>query len=410
MPSPEVALPLKGIRVADFTWVAAGPRATRVLGNFGAEVIKVESANRLDMQRGRPPFAAGKTGVNVSGMFNNVNCDKLGVTLDLKTLRGKELAKKLVSVSDMVVDNFTPGVMERWGLGYADLVQVKPDIIVASMPVMGRTGPRCDYGGFGMGIEGVSGLRYLSGRRGQMPIGTGIAYPDAGPNPRHVVFALLAALYYRKLTGKGQYIELAQYESTVCFTGPAVLEYTANGRVQGPADGRLDNAAPHGAYRCAGDDRWCVIAVMNDDQWAAFGRVVGDLAWTRDGRFATSLRRKENEDELDRLVEEWTRTKDPRLIMREMQAAGVPAGVVQSGKDLLEEDEQLRYNGHYVCVSHPEAGKHRADGVRIKLSKTPGRVARPAPLLGEHNEYVFKGILGLSDAEYDDLLVRGVLY
>jgi crotonobetainyl-CoA:carnitine CoA-transferase CaiB-like acyl-CoA transferase len=296
------------------------------------------------------------------------------------------------------------------GLGYDALKEVKPDIIMISMPVMGNTGPRSQYGGYGMGIEAVSGLKYISGFPDKMPLGTGIAYPDSGPNPRHALVAMLAALHYRERTGMGQFIELAQYESSICFTGTAVLEYTANGTIQGSWGGRLPEAAPHGAYRCSGDDRWCVIAVFTDEEWRAFARVMGNPPWTGESRFATLLGRKQHEDELDRLVEEWTKQKDAREVMEALQNAGVAAGVIQSGKDLLEDDLQMKAREHFVRMEHPEAGGQMVDSVRIKLSSTPGSVRRPAPLLGEHSEYVLKNLLAISDDEYDSLLIEGVIF
>jgi crotonobetainyl-CoA:carnitine CoA-transferase CaiB-like acyl-CoA transferase len=410
MPESKNKMPLEGIRVADFSWVSAGPRGTRVLADFGAEVIKIESAGRLDLNRGRPPFAPGKRGVNASGVFNNINCNKLSVTLNLRDPRGCELAKKIVAISDVVVDNFNPMVMQRLGLGYEDLVKVKPDIIVMTMPVMGQTGPRSQYGGYGMGIEAISGLKYISGFPDEMPLGTGIAYPDSGPNPRHAVVAVLAALHYRNKTGKGQFIEMAQYESTICFTGTSILQYTANGSIQGSWGGRLPNAAPHGAYRCRGDDQWCVIAVFTDAEWGSLTRAIGNPPWTGESRFATLLGRKQHEDELDQLLQSWTIKRDAREVMELLQSAGVAAGVIQSGKDLLEDDRQLRARGHYVPIEHPEAGRQRVDGVRIKLSAAPGTVRHPAPLLGQHNEYVFKELLGISEEEYVNLLVEQVIY
>lgn len=409
MTSANKKLPLEGIRVADFSWVSAGPRGTRLLGNFGAEVIKIESAGRIDLNRGRPPFTPGKRGINASALFNNINCDKLSVTINMRTPKGRELAKKIVAISDIVIDNFNPGVMRKMGLGYDDLVKVKPDIIVISMPVMGETGPRSNYGGYGMGIEAISGLKYISGYPGKMPLGTGIAYPDSGPNPRHAMAVVLAALHYRNKTGKGQFIELAQYESTVCYTGTALLEYTANNHIQEHWGGRLPNAAPHGAYRCKGDDRWCVIAVFTEEEWNSFKKAIGNPAWANDKKFATLASRKKNEDELERMVNTWTETKDAREVMTLLQNAGVAAGVIQTGQDLLEFDEQLKLR-HYVKIEHPEAGVQTVDGVRIKLSETPGRIQRPAPIMGEHNEYVFKKLLGMSDDEYDMNLVEQVLY
>lgn len=399
---------MAGVRVVDFCWVTAGPMATRNLADFGAEVIKLESRTRVDLVRGYPPLSEGKTGLNVSGPFNNYNRNKLGITLNIGHPRGRDIVKRLVSISDVVSDNFTPGTMSKWGFDYERLREIKPDIIVLSMPVMGNNGPRRSFGGYGMGIAAAAGITYITGSPRRMPVGIGTAYPDAGPNPRHAAIAVLAALHYRNRTGKGQHIELAQYESTICFTGTAVLDYTVNQRVQSRMGNRLPYAAPHGAYRCKGDERWCVIAVFNEEEWRSFCQVIGNPPWTTEEKFATLLRRKENEDELDHLVEEWTRQRTAEEVMMSMQRAGVAAGVVQNGQDLLEKDEQLRFRGHYVYMEHPEAGRIAHDNVPCKLSATPGVLRRPAPILGQDNEYVYGDLLGMTEDEMNQCYVDGV--
>ncbi len=404
------AAPLAGIRVLDFTWVAAGPRATLVLAQLGAQVIKVESYRRLDLSRGRPPFAEGKSGLNASANWAYGNASKLGITLDMTQEKGRALAMRLVAVSDVVVDNMTAGVMARWGMDYEHLVAVKPDIITLSMPVMGSTGPRRNYGGYGMGIEGISGLKSISGPPDSPPVGTGIAYPDAGPNPRHAAAAVLAALHYRNRTGKGQHIEVAQYESTTAFTGTAILEYTANGRVATRQGNRVPWAAPHGAYRCSGEDRWCVISVENDAQWEAFCGVMGNPDWAKEPRFATLLGRKHDEDELDTLVEAWTRQQTAQAVMDCLQRAGVPAGIVQNGQDLLEHDRHLRERRAFVAVEHPEAGTLEHPVLGFRLSAMADAGLRPAPLLGEHNYLVLGELLGMAEEEVDELIVEQVIY
>ncbi|MBI2908397.1 MAG: CoA transferase [Chloroflexi bacterium] len=402
-------LPLENIRVTDFSWVAAGPAATRILAFLGAEVITIESARRIDLVRGRPPLAEGKTGINVSGSFINYNPNKLAVTLNMRHPKGLELAKKLISISDITAENFTAGVLDKWGLGYEEQAKVKPDIIMLSMPVMGKTGPRRDFGGYGMGIQAAAGINFLMGRPDRMPVGTGIAYPDVGPNPRQAGTAVLAALHYRNRTGKGQAIELAQLESTVNYTGPSVLQFTANKTLQTRQGNRATYAAPHGGYRCQGNDRWCVIAVFTDTEWKAFCNVLGSPDWTRDPRFATLLGRKQNEDELDGLVEEWTQQRTAEEVMNSMQQAGVAAGIVQNGQDLLERDEHLKVRESYVVLDHPEAGKLTADAGYFKLSKTPGRIYKPAPVLGQDNDYVYRELLCLSEGEIDMYIVEGIL-
>lgn len=402
-------LPFEGIRVLDFTWVTAGPKVTAVLGNMGAQVIKVESLRRLDLSRGRPPFPEGKSGINVSISWVLRNVGKLSITLNMSKPKAVDIAKKLISISDIVIDNMTGEVMERWGLGYENLVKIKPDIIMVRMPVMGSIGPYRDYGAYGMGVEAISGIKMISGYPDQMPVGTGEAYPDVGPNPRHALVALLAALHCRNRTGKGQYIEVTQYESTASWTGTAILEYTANRRLPPRLGPRLPHACPHGVYRCKGDDRWCVISVFTETEWKAFCRVIGNPSWVKEDRFGSLLGRKRNEDELDKLVEEWTSCWKPEEVMVMLQREGIAAGLVQNAKDLLE-DPHLKARDYFVEVDNPEAGPVTYFGRPARLSKVQERTPSHAPLLGEHNEYVFRELLGMSEQEIDKLIVEEVIY
>ena len=401
-------LPLKGIRIADFTWVAAGPATTRIFAILGAEVIKIESNRRIDLSRGRPPFAPGKTGINAGMSFNNVSAQKLSITLNMGHPKGRELAKRLISISDIVADNFTSGVMDRWGLGYEELVKIKPDIITFSMPVMGKGGPYDEFGGYGMGIEATAGLKQIWGDPDLPPVGSGIAYPDAGPNPRHAAVAVMAALHYRNKTGKGQHIEIAQLESTACYTGTAILDYSVNGRIQGRRGTRLPGVAPNGCYRCNGDDRWCVISVYTDEEWTAFCNVLDNPEWSKEAKFDTIEGRKANEDELNELVEKWTVERTPEEIMLLMQKAGVCSGVVANGQDLVDGDPQLRARNHYLVLDHAEAEKVTCDNLSFRLSASPGELTHAAPLLGEHNDYVYRDLLGISEEEMNECYVEGV--
>jgi len=403
----ERRLPLEGVRITDFCWWGVGAYCTRVLANLGAEVVRIESHARIDPTRGSPPIGRGKTGLNVSGYFNNFNPTKLGITLNADLPKGREVALRLVKVSDIVTDSFTPHVMEKWGLTYENLVKVKPDIIVASLPVMGKTGPFRGWGAYGHQLEAVAGLAHLTGFPSRPPLGSGEAWPDFTCNPYHAASAILAALHYRNRTGRGQYIEIAQLESTVCVTETAILDYAANGRVQGRQGNCLLSAAPHGAYCCRGEDRWCAIAVFTDEEWNAFCQVLGNPAWANDPRFATLLGRKENEEELDRLINEWTEARTAEEVMLLLQRAGVAAGVVQNGEDLLVRDPQLRARGFFWVFDHPEAGKISYDGLPFKLSATPGRLRR-SHLLGEYNDFVYKEILGMSEEEVNQCFVEGV--
>ena len=422
--------PLEGIRVTDFSWYGAAPYATRLFATYGAEVIRIESGTKLDGMRWQSPRKPDvPPSYNISGMYNNFNPGKLGITLNMSQPKALEIAKKLISVSDIVLDNFYPGAMERWGLSYEELVKIKPDIIVATMPVMGITGPYTMWRGFGTSIRTMAGMDYVSGNPDRPPIGTGMAaWPNYTCNPYHAATAILSALHYRNKTGKGQFIEIAQFESTVCWMETAILDYTVNKRIQTAMGNRLPYAAPHGVYRCRGEDRevdycampdsaperkkkderWCAIAVFSDEEWKAFCNVIGNPPWTRQGKFATFLGRKENEDELDQRVEQWAIERSPEEVMMLMQQAGVAAGVVQDGEDLLTRDPQLREREFYVYLDHPEAGRIAHDGLTFALSATSGEIRR-APLLGEHNDYVYREILGFSEEEVNQLITDGVL-
>lgn len=403
-------LPLAGIRVADFTWFGAGPIYTQILANHGAQVIRVESQSHLDGLRLAHPMPEDKHSWNVSGYYNNFNASKLSFTLNMKHPKALDVALRLVAVSDIVAENYTAGTLEKWGLTYEAMLAVKPDIIFVREPMQGAGGPHGDFGGFGFVITPLAGISYLTGFPHREPVGLGTNYTDYVINPGHAAIATLAALRYRNRTGKGQLIEVAQVESSVCAVSTAILDYTANGRVGTRQGNRLGHAAPHGAYRCAGDDRWCAIAVFTDDEWHALCRAMGDPEWAREERFATLQGRKENEDELDQLIESWTAVRSAEEVMETLQAAGVPAGVVQNARDVLENDPHLKARGYYVYLDHPEAGRTAYDGPGFRLSKTPGGPQSPAPLLGEHTAFVCREVLGMDDEEVAQLVMESVLF
>lgn len=396
---------LEGIRIVDFSWAFAGPYIGSYLGDYGAEVIKVESHSSLDLTRVTAPYKDGIAGVNRSGCFLITNNSKYGITLNLKHPRASEIIKRLIAWADIVVENFGAGVMERLGLGYGELKKIKPEIIMLSATIQGQTGPRSKFVGYGWNTVALTGICNLTGWPDRSPLGTPQAYPDS-ILPWFGVVAILAALDYRRRTGRGQYIDISQYETTCHFLAPLLLDYIANNRVAIRAGNRCPYAAPHGVYRCRGDDRWCAISVFTEMEWEAFCRVLGSPAWTRDKKFAFLHGRKENEEELDRLVEQWTINFTPEEVMALMQQAGVPAGVVKTNKELFE-DPQLTHRGYFQRVEHPEIGQCYQQAWPIRLSRSPLKV-RPAPCLGEHNEYVFTKILGLSDKEFVDYLDTGV--
>jgi len=427
-----MTLPLDGVRVADFSWYGAGPIATQTLAWYGAEVIRVESEARVDGLRTTQPSPPGKTGYNVSGYYNNFNSNKLSFTLNMRRPEAREIALRLIATSDVVVENYQAGVFERWGLTYEAMTAVRTDVIFVRMPVAGTTGPHRDFSAFGAVMTPITGLNHLSGYPDRPPIGVGTNYPDYVINPGHLTVAVLAALRHRRRTGRGQYVEVAQIESTIPVVGPAIVDYTANGRVQTRQGNRQENAAPHGVFPCkprvatpplpgalapvgapaspGEEDRWVAISVFSDAQWESLKPVMGMPAWAEEARFATLAARKANEDDLERLVGDWTKDQEAEDLAGRLQAAGVPAGVVQTSEDVLDHDAHLRERGYYVYLDHPETGRSAYDGSPFRMSKTPGGPTRPAPLLGEHTQYVASEVLGLSDEEIADLVANQVLF
>lgn len=388
---------LEGIRVVDFTWHLTGPLTTKHLSDLGAEVIIVESRKRPGWERGAP---------RTSSTDQFCTC-KLSVTLNTRDSRGLELVKRLIAKSDIVVENFAGGAMERMGLGYEVLKEIKPDIIMLSSSMQGQTGPHYNHPGSGHKLTALAGFSNILGWPDREP-GYIAAYTDFIA-PRYNIIAIMAALEYRRRTGKGQYLDVSQYEAGIQFMAPLVLDYVVNKRVVGRMGNQCPYAAPHNAYRCQGEDRWCAIAVFTDEEWESFCKVIGNPALIDDPRFATLLARKENEEELDRLVNEWTINHSAEEVMDMMQAGGVAAGVVETGEDLLDKDPQYKHRQTFREVEYPGIGKYRTHvGAHFLLSKYAYDIKR-APLLGEHNEYVLKELLGIPDDEFDKLVKEGVI-
>jgi len=410
-------LALDGLKVADFSWFGAGPICAEHLATYGATVVRIESETHIDSLRTVAPFAKGKTGYNVSGYFNNFNAGKLGITLNLNTEQGRDLALKLIAWADVFITNITPRVIERWGLTYDKIVQVNPRIIAAYQPMQGYDGPHKDFLGFGAVLTPITGYNYLSGFPNRPPFGLGTNYPDYVINPGHTLIAILAALHHRKRTGKGQRIECAQLPSSVAPLGPAIFDYTVNGRVQTRSGNGLPYACPHNAFKCQPlsssgtihDERWIAIACFTEDEWRALLHAMGNPPWAASPKFATLQDRKANEPELEANINAWTASQDAYELMRSLQNAGVPAAVVQSARELLDYDEHIKARGYYVYLDHPETGRAAYDGPPFVLSRTPGKLRSPAPLLGQHTEYVCKQILGLSDDEITELVIAGAL-
>jgi benzylsuccinate CoA-transferase BbsF subunit len=396
---------LKGINVLDFTWAGAGPYATRFLGDFGARVIKVESRKRPDNSRVTPPYKDGIPHPDRSILFLHTNTSKLGITLNLQNPKGVEIAKRLVALVDIVVENFAPGVMERLGLSYEKLRKIKPDIIMASSSIYGQTGPKKRFAGFGNTGYAVSGHWPLVGWPDRNPVWPGIAYADA-QQPIFTTIAILAAMDYRRRTGKGQLIDITQAETMVQLISPAMLDYFANGHVQTRTGNRSSYASPHGVFPCKGDDRWCAIAVFNELEWEALCGAMGHPESAQDARFTNLEARKEHEDELESMLNQWTSQWERDDLADLLSTAGVPSGPVQDGSDIVDQDPQLRERNCFVRLTHPVLGECNHPMPAVKFSRSRPQVTT-SPCLGEHNEYVYKKFIGISDEEYSGLLSEG---
>jgi benzylsuccinate CoA-transferase BbsF subunit len=400
-------LPLEGIRVCDFTWVWAGPFCTWQLANLGAEVIKIESSKRSDTLRRLPSFADNQPGLNRAGYFNQYNQGKLSLALDLAAPEGREVALRLVRESDIVAENFAPGVLSRLGLDYERLRAVKPDIIMISLSGYGATGPLRPYISYGPAQVPMSGLSSLTGHPDGPPMQVGLSYGD--PNGGiHGTVAILAALWHRLRTGEGQYIDESQWEASIVLLAEGLMDQVMNGR-QPPRMGNRDAVmAPHGTFRCAGEDDWVSIACGSDDAWRALCRVMGQAALADDPRYRTAADRKANEEALEALVAAWTRTRDRWAVTRALQAAGVAAFPSMSAPDLAN-DPHLNERGIFVELEHPEVGVRRHIGIPYHMSETPVAVRRPAPCLGQHTDQVLREVLHMSDEEIASLRAKGVL-
>jgi len=408
------AVALGGLRVIDLGQVFAGPYAARLLADMGAEVIRVES--RLRSGRGGagsqpgaiyPGGEAGEHPYNRSAYYNELNRNKYAVSLDLSHERGREIFRGMVRVSDAVVENFTPRVMANFGLDYRRLVEVNPGIIMVSISGYGHSGPYRDYVAFGPGVEAMSGLSCLTSYPGGRPLPLGIAYADPTA-ALHAAFALLVALRYRRRSGRGQHIDLSMHEALISLLGEQVVGYAISGRAPKPLGNRHPGLAPQGCYRSKGRDRWVAIVISSEEEWASFCRAIGSPPWCGEERFATVAGRLENHDELDRLIEGWTRRRDPRQAMEILQRSGVSAGAVLDTGELVG-DPHLEERGYFERVTHPEAGTHLHPGMPWKLSRTPGGIRGPAPCFAEHNDYVFGQLLGLSPDEVSSLAEEGVI-
>ena len=398
--------PLKGIRVADFGQIVAMPFTSQVLAWLGAEGILVETQQRLTT-RVWPPFAEGVPGVNRSGGFNSINNDKLGCTLNLRDPDGLELARRLISISDIVAENYSTGTMERMGLGYDAVRRIRPDIIYLSLAAFGRTGPMKDLAGFHSVINLFSGLAAVTGHPGAHPRILGGIFPDAFSGC-YCILAVLEALYHRSKTGEGQYIDIAMTEALATLIPEAVMDYTLNGREEERVGNRDKVKVPHDVYRCKGEQKWVAISVDGDAQWAALGTAVGHPELVQMPVLLQPPTGGENQVVLDRIIELWTLDREPWEATEALQAAGVAAAPVMDSAEVLR-DPHLTERGFVAWVDHPETGRRPIGTVSWSINGQRRTEYRPAPRLGEHNHYVFCQLLDVPEEELERLTDAGVI-
>ena len=399
---------LAGVKILDMATAGTGPLGLRWMGDYGATVIKVETHLRLDMVRMGGPFYKLVTHPDHSGWEMVFNSSKYSITLNLNKPQARDLVRQLVSEwqPHIMAESFRPGVMKRWGLEYESIEKIKPDIIYYSTCLEGQYGPHSQRLGFGTVTNSISGASHLAGWPDRPPAGMPLAYADF-PSAGTGLVAVLSALIRQRRTGKGVHIDQSQYESNLYVLGCPLMDYFVNGRIMTRNGNRLPYAAPHGAYPCMGDDRWVAIAVFTGEEWESFCHVIGSPEWTGDPRFSTLQARKSNEDELDRLVGEWTGNHTAEEVEAMMQAEGVAAHVVENNMDIYE-DPQMKHYGHFREITHPAVGTVRSEIPPFRFSKSTDSHFR-APLLGEHNHYVFSQFLGMSDDEISDLYAGGVI-
>ena len=409
--------PLKNFRVLDLSRIWAGPYCTKLMADMGAEIIKMESLSVYDSHRGPinpargiaayPDCEPGDEPWNRNGWFNCLHMSKYGISLELTTATGRKVFEQLVAISDVVIENFRQGSLERLGYSYETLRRIRPDLIYVSMPAFGNSGPWQKYLAYGIGQEQLSGMAHMTGYRDEGPMKSGINHGDPITGS-HAAGVLLAALRYRKRTGKGMFVDVSQQESAVSLIGADVLAYQMTGKEPDRRGNRSPYFAPHNSYQCAGDDRWVAIAATNDEEWRQLAKQVGGLELAGDSRFFTLAGRMEHEDHLDELISGWTTDKMAYDICHLLQKEGVPASPVMGGPDLLA-DPHYEARGTFVRVNHEQVGEMTYPGIPWKMSATPGEVRWASPTLGQHNRQIYGDLLGIPAEGIDDLETQGII-
>ena len=399
----------EGVKILDFSWVGVGPITIKNLADHGAFVIHVESHTKPETLRLAPPFVNGVPDIDKAAFMANYNSSKYGISLDLNKDKGRDIARRFLLEwkPDIMAESYTPRVMEKWELDYDHVKEIRPDIIYFSSCQQGHFGPHRNFPGYGMMAAALGGYAHITGWPDRLPAIPYGAYTDF-ISPMYGGAALIAALDHRRKTGEGQYLDMSQLECGLQLLAPILMDYALTGREFCRMGNRHPNAAPHGIYPCLGEEKWCCIAAFTDDEWQAFCRVIGEPEWSQAEKFQTLSGRKDNEDELDQLTGEWTKKYTPEDVMNRMQSEGVAAGMVHPPSGLYN-DPQLKHREFFVELNHSGIGPHHYDGLTFHLNKTPGKLRLPAPCLGEHNEKIYKEILGLSDDEVGDLMLEGVI-
>jgi len=391
---------LKDVNVLDFSWALVGSITTKQLGDFGATVVKVETSGRIDLLRtDRQVSVSRPDNPDDKPWYNDLNTSKYGILLDLKNPKSSDILEKLITWADVVMENFSPGTMARLGLDYPSIKKINPAIVMASGSVYGQTGPMAkEWGVDGTG-NALSSRLYMTGWPDRCPVvPSGMPYGDV-VLPFILASAIIAALDYRRRTGKGQYIDASMFEVLVQQMAPAFMDFQITGNIPERNGNRIAQAAPHGVFPCKGEDRWCAISIFTEEEWMSFCRVVGSQpAWTTDARFGSFEGRKENEAELELLIGEWTQHYDAHALMETLQSAGVPAGAVQDSGDIFN-DPQLENRQFLADLTHPVLGTFGHTAPAFKLSNVDPKL-RTSPCLGEHTEFVCTQLLGMSDEEF----------
>jgi benzylsuccinate CoA-transferase BbsF subunit len=396
-----------GLKILSYSWAVVGPLTMKFFADHGAMVIRMETSLRPCTMRSSAPYKDNKPGLNRGGYFTYYNANILSFALNMNHPKAGGIARKLVQWCDVFMENYTPGVIEKWGLDYENLKKLKPDIIMLRQSGYGSTGLYKNLPAFGMVLGPIAGMPNFIGWPGKEPLPVGVsAYTDC-ISPRFASAALIAALDYRNKTGKGQLLDISQFETAISFILPGVLEYVATGKEPERIGNSSPYAVPHGVYPCKGDDRWCTIAVSTQVEWRALCRQMGMQGLADDTRFNTFSGRKNNEEELNKIIGDWTINYTPGDIMARLQAAAVPAGVVENVADSYN-DPQLRKRNIYWPMRHAEMGEFTHLGQSFQLAKTPAQPYSPSPLLGEHTESICTEMLGMSDDEFVSLMQEGV--